>query len=350
MKVLVTGSDGYIGALACPVLMDAGHDVTGLDAGYYRQGWLFETGEPRPFTLTKDIRDVTARDLEGFDAIVHMAELSNDPLSQQSPDLTREINHHGSVRLARAARQAGVGRFVYMSSCSVYGVADGDAVLTEASPVNPQTPYAECKVAVEQDLSAMAGPDFTPCFLRNATVFGASPRQRFDLVLNDLCGLAWTTGKITLLSDGSPWRPLVHVRDVAQAVRLALEAPAAAVSGVAMNVGSDTQCYRVIDIARIAARAFPGCAVEVGPQGADNRSYRVGFARINEVLPGFRCDWNAERGAQELRALFERIALQDSDFRNEAYTRLRMINKLRALGLLDERLRWSAQNEAEQAA
>jgi len=341
MKILVTGSDGYIGSLACPHLMAAGHEVVGLDTGLYRQGWLFETGEPRPATLTMDIRDVTARDLEGFDAVVHMAELSNDPLAQQSPDLTRDINHRGSIRLAEAARQAGVTRFVYMSSCSVYGVADGDTILTEDSPVKPQTAYAECKVDVERDLVRMMSPDFSPCFLRNATVFGASPRQRFDLVLNDLCGLAWTTGKITLLSNGTPWRPLVHVQDVCQAVRLALQAPAEQVAGVAMNVGSDDQCYRVIDIAQIVAASFPNCEIEVGPPSADNRSYRVSFARIGKILPQFRCQWNAQRGALQMKQLFERIGLEETDFRAPAYTRQKMVNKLRQSGLLDDRLRWT---------
>ncbi len=341
MKILLTGSDGYIGAVAGPHLMAAGHDVVGLDTGYYRQGWLYEPGSPRPATLTMDIRDLTPRDLQGFEAVVHMAELSNDPLAQRSPRLTRDINHQGSLILARAARQAGVGRFVYMSSCSVYGVADGDAVLSEDSPVNPQTAYAECKVEVERDLSAMASPSFTPCFLRNATVFGASPRQRFDLVLNDLCGLAFTTGKITLLSDGTPWRPLVHVQDVCEAVRLALEAPADRISGLALNVGADDQCYRVIDIARIVAAGFPGCAIDVGPPSADNRSYRVNFARIRSVLPQFTCHFTAERGVQELRQLFSRIGLDMAEFRAPAYTRLKMVSALQERGLLDDQLRWT---------
>ena len=341
MKILVTGSDGYIGAVACPYLMAAGHEVVGLDSGFYRQGWLFEPGVSRPATLTMDIRDITARDLQGFDAVVHMAELSNDPLAQQSPELTRDINYRGSIRLAEAARQAGITRFVYMSSCSVYGVADGDTILTEDSPVKPQTAYAECKVDVERDLVRMMAPEFSPCFLRNATVFGASPRQRFDLVLNDLCGLAWTTGKITLLSNGMPWRPLVHVQDVCQAVHLALQAPAEKVAGVAMNVGSDDQCYRVIDIAHIVAAAFPNCEIEVGPPSADNRSYRVSFARIGKMLPQFRCQWNAQSGALQMKQLFERIGMEEADFRAPAYTRQKMIRKLCDSGLLDEGLRWT---------
>jgi nucleoside-diphosphate-sugar epimerase len=350
MRILVTGSDGYIGAVACPLLMAAGHDVVGLDTGYYRQGWLFEPGGPQPKTLTMDIRDVTPSDLAGFDAVVHMAELSNDPLSQQSPDLTRDINHQGTMRLARAARAAGVGRFVYMSSCSVYGLAEDGAVMTEQSPVNPQTVYAECKVLVERDLAKMAGPDFTPVFLRNATVYGASPRQRFDVVLNDLCGRAWTDGVIRLLSDGSPWRPLVHVEDVCGAVRAAVTAPAERVSGIALNVGSDDQNYRVIEIAMIVKAAFPGATVDVGPPSADNRSYRVGFGRIGAELPDFRCCWTAEQGARQMRDLFAQIGLDRTVFGAAPFTRLAMIGALRERGLVGDDLRWTALQAESSAA
>jgi len=237
-----------------------------------------------------------------------------------------------------------------MSSCSVYGVADGNTVMTEQSPVNPQTAYAGCKIAVERDLTEMMGADFTPCFLRNATVFGASPRQRFDLVLNNLCGLAWTTGKITLLSNGTPWRPLVHVEDVCEAVRLALEAPGQDIGGVALNVGSDAQCYRIIDIAKFVADSFTGCSIAVGPPDADNRSYRVSFDRISKVLPAFRCRWNAERGVQQMRQLFERIGMQAGDFLAEPYTRQKMVNRLRSSGVLDDQLRWTAPAKVAVAA
>jgi nucleoside-diphosphate-sugar epimerase len=350
MRILVTGTDGYIGAVAAPLLMAAGHDVTGLDSGYYRAGWLYEPGAPRPATLTMDIRDVTPADLVGFDAVIHMAELSNDPLAALSPDLTRAINHGGTVRLARAARAAGVARFVYMSSCSVYGQADGDTALTEDSPTNPQTAYAECKLRSEADLAAMAGPGFTPIFLRNATVFGPSPRQRFDVVLNDLCGRAWTEGAITLISDGSPWRPLVHVDDVCAAIRAVLEAPAAAVSGQALNVGSDEQNLRVIDIARIVADAFPGCGIVTGPPSGDTRSYRVDFGRIGRVLPGFHCRWTAAAGARQMRDLFARIGLDAATFAAPAFVRLKMIADLRDRGLLDASLRWTSPDRKATAA
>lgn len=341
MRVLFTGADGYIGALLGPYLLQRGIDAVGLDTGFYRQGWLYPMRGPRPAVITKDLRNVALEDLQGFDAIAHLAELSNDPLGQQNPELTHEINHGGSVRLAELARKAGVKRFVYMSSCSVYGVGSPDAILDETSQVNPQTAYAECKVKVERDLGNMAGDDFVPCFLRNATAYGASPRQRFDIVLNDLCGLAWTTKEIKLLSDGSPWRPLVHALDMCQAIHLSLTAPADAVRGQIYNVGSSDQNYRVIDIAKIVANEFPGCKLTIGEPSADNRSYRVKFDKIQKVLPEFKCRWTAEKGAQQMRQLFERIDMQADDFQAAPFTRLKMLNALRKSGLLDDKLFWA---------
>ena len=341
MKVLLTGADGYIGAILGRYLMEQGLDVVGLDTGFYRQGWLYPLGGPRPMILTKDIREIESADLEGFDAVAHLAELSNDPLGQHDPGLTKEINHAGSLRLANAARKAGVKRFVYMSSCSVYGVGAPDQTLDESSPVNPQTAYAECKVMVERDLTSMAGDDFEPCYLRNATAYGASPRQRFDIVLNDLCGNAWTTKEIKLISDGAPWRPLAHVLDISQAVHRSLTAPAAAINTQCYNVGSNDQNYRVIEIAKIVAEAFPGCRLSVGEPSADNRSYKVKFDKIGRVLPGFQCQWTAEKGARQMREMFERIGMTTETFKADPYTRLKMLMKLRGLKLLDEKLFWS---------
>ena len=341
MKVLLTGADGYIGAILGRYLLERGIEVVGLDTGFYRQGWLYPLGGPRPMMLTKDIREINSSDLEGFDAVAHLAELSNDPLGQQDPGLTKEINHAGSLRLAHAARRAGAKRFVYMSSCSVYGVGSPDQTLDETSPVNPQTAYAECKVMVERDLTKMAGDDFEPCYLRNATAYGASPRQRFDIVLNDLCGLAWTTREIKLMSDGTPWRPLAHVLDISQAVHQSLLAPADAIRAQNYNVGSSDQNYRVIEIARIVAEEFPGCELSVGQAGADNRSYKVNFDKISRVLPGFKCQWTARKGAAQMRDLFERIAMTAEIFKAEPYTRLKMLMKLRGLKLLDDKLFWS---------
>jgi len=340
MKVLFTGADGYIGALLGPYLLDRGIDAVGLDTGYYRQGWLYPMGGKRPAVITKDIRQITPEDLEGFDGVAHLAELSNDPLGQQDPGLTHEINHGGSLNLANAARKAGAKRFVYMSSCSVYGVGKPDETLDESSPVNPQTAYAECKAAVERDLVPMADDDFEPCFLRNATAYGASPRQRFDIVLNDLCGLAWTTGEIKLMSDGTPWRPLVHALDMCEAVYQSLIAPAAAMKAQIYNVGSNNQNYRVIEIAKIVANEFPGCKLTVGAASADNRSYKVNFDKIRKVLPNFECKWTAEKGAKQMREMFESIAMDEKTFRSEPYTRLKMLMKLRDAQLLDPKLYW----------
>lgn len=340
MKVLFTGADGYIGALLGPYLLDRGIDAVGLDTGYYRQGWLYPMGGKRPAVITKDIRQITVEDLQGFDGVAHLAELSNDPLGQQDPGLTHEINHGGTLNLANAARKAGAKRFVYMSSCSVYGVGKPDETLDESSPVNPQTAYAECKAAVERDLVPMAGDDFEPCFLRNATAYGASPRQRFDIVLNDLCGLAWTTGEIKLMSDGTPWRPLVHALDMCEAVYQSLIAPAEAMKAQIYNVGSNNQNYRVIEIAQIVANEFPGCKLTVGQPSADNRSYKVNFDKIRKVLPNFECKWTAEKGARQMREMFESIAMDEKTFRAEPYTRLKMLMKLRDAQLLDGKLYW----------
>lgn len=341
MRVLFTGADGYIGALLGPYLLDRGIDAVGLDTGYYREGWLYPMGGPRPQIVTKDIRDITEEDLQGFDAITHLAELSNDPLGQQNPGLTHEINHAGSVRLANLARKAGVKRFVYMSSCSVYGVGKPDEVLDETSDVNPQTAYAECKVKVENDLAPMNDTDFTTCFMRNATAYGASPRQRFDIVLNDLCGLAWTTKEIKLLSDGTPWRPLVHALDMCQAIYCALKADADKIGGQRMNVGSSEQNYRVIDIAKIVAAEFPDCELIVGEPSADNRSYRVNFDKIQRLMPDFECQWTAEKGAAQMHKVFQSIAMTEDVFRAPPYTRLKMLMKHKAAGLLSDDLYWT---------
>jgi nucleoside-diphosphate-sugar epimerase len=341
MKVLVTGVDGYIGAILGPYLMERGLDVTGFDTGYYRQGWLYPMGGPRPQIITKDLREVTVKDLEGFDAVCHLAELSNDPIGQQDPGLTHEINHGGSVRIAEAAKQAGVSRFVYTSSCSVYGANPPDAeYVDESSPVSPLTAYAECKAKVERDVVPMADASFTPCFLRNATAYGASPRQRFDIVLNDLCGLAYTTGKIKLNSDGSAWRPLVHVLDICQAIDLALRAPKETISGQIFNVGSSDQNYRVIEIAKAIAGVFPGCEIEIGQATADNRSYRVNFDKISKLLPDYKCQWNAEKGARQMYEVFQRIGLTEEIFRSDPFTRLKMLMHYRKTGLLNDRLLW----------
>ena len=338
MRVMVTGNDGYLGCLLVPVLLEAGHTVIGVDTGFYSSGWLYNGVDVTPQTLRKDVRHLDAEDFDGIDAVVHMAELSNDPVGDLLGELTYDINHRASVRLAELAKRAGVGRFVHMSSCSVYGVAEG--TVDETSPVDPQTAYARCKVLVEQDVGGLAEPGFVPTFLRNATAFGASPRMRFDIVLNNLSGLAHTRRQITMTSDGTPWRPLVHGLDIAQAIRLVLQAPAEAVAGEVFNVGSDGQNYRVRDIAECVAAAFPGCTTSFGEPGADNRSYRVSFSKISQHLPGFVCAWDAERGAQQLATLFDRIALDEATFSGRGHTRLAQIEHLLSTGQVDDQLLW----------
>jgi nucleoside-diphosphate-sugar epimerase len=344
MKILVTGTEGYIGARLAPWLQAAGHEVAGLDAGFYRDGTLYmdPVGAPTSVaTQFKDLRTVTPADFEGFDAVVHLAELSNDPLGQNRPEITFKINHEGSLRIARAAREAGVRRFVYASSCSVYGVGTGD-FLDESAPTNPQTTYAHCKVMVERDVRPMAGSDFSVVFLRNATAYGPSPRMRFDIVLNDLCALAWTRKKIAMVSDGSPWRPIVHIEDICEAMRCAVEAPAEAVNGEVFNVGRDGENFRIREIAQTVAQAFPGCEVTSGPPSQDNRSYRVSFDKIASRLPGFQARWTARQGAEELRRLFERIEFSQETFEFRAFTRLKQLKYLQRTNQVDDDLIWSA--------
>jgi len=342
MKVFVTGVNGYIGAVLAPYLMERGISVLGFDTGYYRDGWLYSDNQhlsSSPQTINRDLRTITEQDLEGCDAVAHLAELSNDPLGQNNPRVTHDINHHGSVALAQKARALGIRRFVYMSSCSVYGAGSGD-FLDETAQVNPQTSYAECKVLVERDLGEMAGADFCPVFLRNATAYGPSPRMRFDIVINDLCALAWTTKRIAMLSDGSPWRPVVHVQDICEAIYRSLVAPEEAVRGKVFNVGQNSDNHRIRDIAKLIAEEFPGCEISVGPPSADNRSYRVNFDRIHRELPGFTCRFTARDGARQLRAIFERIQLSDEIYKFRAFTRLRQLQYLQKTNQIDGDFFW----------
>lgn len=339
MRVVLTGADGYLGCLMGAELVRAGHEVSGLDAGFYRAGWLYSGVDSVPGVLTRDIRRVTVADFEGADAVVHLAELSNDPLGALLPDTTYAVNHIGSTHLASTAKAAGVTRFVYASSCSVYGAAEQDWV-DETSPVAPQTAYAECKVLVEQELRRLADDDFSPVALRNATAFGASPRMRFDIVLNNLAGLAHTTGTIAMTSDGTPWRPLVHALDIARAVSSALAAPREVVHGEVFNIGSDAQNLRVRDIAETVAAVFPGCELTFGDGGGDLRSYRVSFAKAADLLPGFTCAWDVARGARQLKAVFDHVQLDAGTFTGRSHTRLLQLQHLLATGQVDDDLFW----------
>jgi nucleoside-diphosphate-sugar epimerase len=339
MRILVTGTEGYLGSLVGPELSRQGHDVTGLDTGYYKNGWLYNGTDRTVYTVAQDVRTVTADQLRGYDAVVHMAELSNDPLGNLLGEVTYDVNHKGSVRLATLAKEAGVSRFVYMSSCSVYGVADG--LVDESAPINPQTAYAVCKTLVERDVAALADDSFSPTFMRNATAFGASPRMRFDIVLNNLSGLAYTTGKIAMTSDGTPWRPLVHALDIGKAIRCTLEAPREAIHNELFNVGSNEQNYRVREIAEKVAAAFPGCTTEFGSPSADNRSYKVSFDKIYSQLPGFTCDWDADSGAAQLAEIFTAIDLDEATFTGRGHTRLAQLEYLLRTKQIDADLMWT---------
>ncbi|HEX4023309.1 MAG TPA: SDR family oxidoreductase [Steroidobacteraceae bacterium] len=342
MLLLMTGTEGYIGTRLAPYLMMHGHEVLGLDTGYYRDGVLYQ--DPRsmpvsPRTRMLDLRRAGPEDLRGVDAVVHLAELSNDPLGENRPEVTHQINHEGSVHLANLARRAGVRRFVYTSSCSVYGLGSGD-FLDESSPVNPQTAYARCKTLVERDLRPMSGNGFCVTFLRNATAFGPSPHMRFDIVINDLCALAWTTQRIAMTSDGSPWRPVVHIEDICEAIRCTLEAAPDAVNGEIFNVGSNSENYRIRELAQQVAEIFEGCEVRAGPASRDNRSYRVSFDKIAARLPGFTCRWSARQGIEELLALFRRIEFSREQYQFRAFTRLKQLKYLIRTRQLDEDLYW----------
>jgi nucleoside-diphosphate-sugar epimerase len=342
MRVFVTGVNGYIGAVLTPALMQRGLDVRGLDTGYYRDGWLFSDNEGmpvQPYTINKDLRDISTTDLDGCNAVVHLAELSNDPLGENNPRVTHQINHAGSVALAINARKAGIRRFVYASSCSVYGAGTGDFVDERVAP-NPQTAYAECKVLVERDVGAMASEEFSPVFLRNATAYGVSPRMRFDIVLNDLSAMAHTTKRIAMVSDGSPWRPVVHIADICEAVYRSLVAPAEAVRGKIFNVGQNSENYQVRELAQIVAAEFPGCELSVGARGGDNRSYRVSFDRIHRELPGFTCRYTARDGVRQLRTLFERIQMTPETYQFRAFTRLRQLKYLQRTQQINDEFRW----------
>jgi nucleoside-diphosphate-sugar epimerase len=340
MKILVTGHHGYIGSIVGPSLAATGHDVTGLDTFFYQGCDFVPDGVALP-SLRMDVRDVTVADLVGYDAIVHLAALSNDPIGELNAELTYEINFQATVALAAKAKEAGVRRFVFASSCSMYGAAEMDDYVTEEAPLRPLTAYAESKVRAEEALAELADDDFAPVYMRNATAYGVSPRLRFDIVLNNLAGWAYTTRRVLIMSDGSPWRPLVHVRDIADATLCVLTAPAELVRNQAFNIGANSENYRVKELAEIVKETFPGCVVEYAADaGPDPRSYRVAFSKLARTFPELRTNWTAAEGAREFLAAFRTVGLTRNAFVGDKYTRLARLKLLAAGGHLGEDLRW----------
>jgi len=342
MQVLITGHLGYVGPWMIRAFKEAGHSVAGLDVGYFKECVDPLDGFPGPDReCVRDVRDVTSADLDGIDAIVHLAALSNDPLGHLDPTLTHAINTEASLRLARLAKRSGIRRFVFASSCSIYGgVGEHGALANETATMDPLSAYARSKVDTEAGLAALADDGFEPVFMRNATAFGVSPRMRFDLVVQNLIGWGFTTGVIRVLSDGTPWRPIVHIADMSRACVAAATAPAAAVAGEAFNIGRDDNNFRIREIAETIVGIMPAVRLEItGEAGPDPRSYRVSFAKAAADLPGYQADWSLERGGHEIVEWLRSGRLRERDFQSRFFVRLKQLQHLMSERFVDDEIR-----------